>query len=33
VLFYPKPARCYADKETFDGVDLTDIDISAMDSR
>ena len=27
VLFYPKPARCYADKETFDGVDLTDIDI------
>jgi hypothetical protein len=27
VLFYPKPARCYADKEAFDGVDLTDIDI------
>ena len=23
VLFYPKPARCYANKVTFDGVDLT----------
>jgi hypothetical protein len=30
VLFYPKPARCYANKETFDGVDLTDIDINGQ---
>jgi hypothetical protein len=27
VLFYPKPARCYTDTATFDGVDLSDINI------
>jgi hypothetical protein len=27
VLFYPKPALCYTDTATFDGVDLRDIDI------
>jgi hypothetical protein len=27
VLFYPKPARCYADTATFDGVDLSDTNI------
>jgi hypothetical protein len=32
VLFYPKPARCYDDKATFDGVDLSDIDIGNGDS-
>jgi hypothetical protein len=27
VLFYPKPSRCYTNTATFDGVDLSDIDI------